>query len=132
MTNPQPLESCHFYVLAEGKFPTKQGIGEIKGDQVLGRECYQAVLALKENHKWTIEEKTPEIIEKLETIKLVEGSPEKTTQIRTNLNPETKEEIVSFLKDNLDVFAWRHEDMPRIPASIIQHRLKVDPEKKSV
>ena len=54
---------------------------------------------------WTIEEKTPEIIEKLETIELVEGSPEKTTQIGTNLNPETKEEIVSFLKDNLDVFA---------------------------
>ena len=63
---------------------------------------------------------------------MVEGSPEKTTQIRTNLNPETKEEIVSFLKDNLDVFAWRHEDMPGIPVSIIQHRLKVDPEKKSV
>ena len=101
------------------KFPTEQGVGEIKGNQVLGRECYQAVLASKENHTWTIEEKTPEIIEKLETIELVEGSPEKTTQIGTNLNPETKEEIVSFLKDNLDVFAWSHEDLPGIPASII-------------
>ena len=87
------------------KFPTEQGVGEIKGDQVLARECYQAVLASKENHTWTIEEKTPEIIEKLETIELVEGSPEKTTQIGTNLNLEMKEEIVSFLKDNLDVFA---------------------------
>ena len=54
------------------------------------------------------------------------------TQIGTNLNPETKEEIVSFLKDNLDVFAWSHENMPRIPASIIQHRLKVDSENKLV
>ena len=61
------------------KFPTTQGVGEIKGDQVLVRECYQAVLASKENHTWTIEEKTLEIIEKLETIELVEGSPEKTT-----------------------------------------------------
>ena len=87
------------------KFPTEQGVGEIKGDQVLARECYQAVLASKENHTWTIEKKNPEIIEKLETIELVEGSPEKTTQVGTNLNPETKEEIVSFLKDNLDVFA---------------------------
>ena len=52
-----------------------------------------------------IEEKTLEIIEKLETIELVEGSPEKMTQIGTNLNPETREEIISFLKDNLDVFA---------------------------
>ena len=79
-----------------------------------------------------MKKKNPEIIEKLETIELVEGSPEKTTQVGTNLNPETKEEIVSFLKDNLDVFAWSHEDMPGIPASIIQHRIKVDLEKKLV
>ena len=66
-----------------------------------------------------IEEKTSEIIEKLETVELVKGSPEKTTQIGTNLNAEMKKEIVSFLKDNLDVFAWSHEDMLGIPASII-------------
>ena len=63
--------------------------------------------------------KTPEIIENLEIVELVEGSPEKTTQIGTNLNAEMKKEIVSFLKDNLDVFAWSHEDMLGIPASII-------------
>ena len=56
----------------------------------------------------------------------------KKTQIGTNLSPETKEGIVNFLKDNLDVFAWSHEDMPGISASIIQHRLNVDPEKKLV
>lgn len=99
---------------------------------MLARECYQAVLASKENHTWTIEEKTPEIVEKLETIKLVEGSPEKTTQIGTNLSPRMKEGIINFLKDNLDVFAWSHENMLGIPVSLIQHRLNVDPEKKSV
>ena len=57
----------------------EQGVGEIKEDQVLARECYQAVLASRENHTWTIEEKTPEIVEKLETIELVEGSPTNTT-----------------------------------------------------
>ena len=41
------------------KFLTEYGVGEIKGDQVLARECYQAVLASKENH---IEEKTPEVM----------------------------------------------------------------------
>ena len=71
---------------------------------MLARECYQAVLASKENHTWTIEEKTPEIVEKLETIELVEGSPPKTTQIGMNLSPKTKEEIISFLKNNLDIF----------------------------
>ena len=32
------------------KFPTKNGVGEVKGDQVLAREYYQAMLAAKENH----------------------------------------------------------------------------------
>ena len=114
------------------KFPTEQGVGEIKGDQVLARECYQAVLASKENHMWTIEEKTPEIIENLETIELVEGSPKKMTQIGMNLSSEAKEGIVNFLNDNLDVFAWSHKDMPGILTGIIQHRLNVDPEKKPV
>jgi len=39
------------------KFLTKKGVGEAKGDQVLARECYQAMLAAKENHTWMIEEK---------------------------------------------------------------------------
>ena len=98
----------------------------------MARECYQVVLAAKENQMWTIEDKTPEIVEKLETIELVEGDPTKTTQVRTNLNPKTKEEIISFLKDNLDLFTWSHEDMPGISANVIQHRLNVDPEKKLV
>lgn len=36
------------------KFPTTHGIREIRGDQVLARECYQVVLAGKENHTWII------------------------------------------------------------------------------
>ena len=32
------------------KFPIKNGVREVKGDQVLARECYQVVLAIKENH----------------------------------------------------------------------------------
>ena len=98
----------------------------------MARECYQAVLAAKENHMWTIEDKTPEIVEKLETIELVEGDPAKMTQVGTSLSPKTKEEIIGFLKDNLDGFAWSHEDMPGIPTNVVQHCLNVDPEKKLV
>ena len=32
------------------KFPIKNGVREVKGDQELARECYQVVLAIKENH----------------------------------------------------------------------------------
>ena len=99
---------------------------------MLARECYQVVLASKENYTWIIEEKTPKIADKLETVGLAEGDPTKTTQVGTSLNLQTKKEIIRFLKDNLDVFAWSHEDMPDIPADIIQHHLHVDSEKKLV
>ena len=48
------------------------------------------------------------------------------------LSPQMKKEIVTFLKDNLDVFAWSHEDMPGIPVNIIRHCLNADHEKKPV
>ena len=58
-------------------------------------------------------------MEALEMIELVEGDPTKTTKVGTNLDLQTKKDIISFLKDNLDIFAWSHEDMPGILANII-------------
>ena len=49
-----------------------------------------------------------------------------------SLSPQTKKKIVNFLKENLDVFAWSHEDMLGILDNIIQHHLNVDPERKLV
>ncbi|XP_050241357.1 uncharacterized protein LOC126690287 [Quercus robur] len=114
------------------KFPTDNGIGEVKGDQVLARECYQAVLAGKENHMWMIEEKEEDRIEALETVELVEGNANKTTKIGTTLSPEMRTRLIRFLKENLDVFAWSHGDMPGISPEVIQHRLNMDSERKPV
>ena len=80
-------------------------MGVIEGDQVLARECYQAVMASKENHTWMIEEKNLEAVQALETIKLVKGKPKKVTTVGTSLDPSTKEKIVRFLRKNLDIFA---------------------------
>ncbi|XP_050258798.1 uncharacterized protein LOC126703764 [Quercus robur] len=106
--------------------------GEVKGDQVLARECYQAVLARKENHTWTIEEKEEDGVETLEAVELVEGNVDRTTRIGTTLSPEMRTRLIKFLKGNLDVFAWSHEDMPGISPEIIQHRLNVDANRKPV
>ena len=43
--------------------------------------------------------------EKLHTIELEDGHPEKTTKIGANLPPKMKESLVQFLKNNKDVFA---------------------------
>ena len=68
------------------KFPTEHGIGEVKGDQVLARECYQVVLAAKENHTWMIEEEEKEKVEALEMSELVDREPMKMKKIGMNLN----------------------------------------------
>ena len=62
------------------KFPTENGVSEVKVDQVLARECYQAVLAAKENHTWMIEEKEKDKVEALEIVELVEGEAMKTIE----------------------------------------------------
>ena len=76
------------------KFPTENGVGEVKGDQVLARECYQAVLAAKENHTWMIKEKEENKVEPLETVDLVEGEAAKMTRIGTTLSPEMRTRLV--------------------------------------
>ena len=114
------------------KFPIDNGVGEVKGDQVLARECYQAVLAAKENHTWVIEEKDKDKVEALEVVELVEGQVTKMTRIGTTLSPEMRARLIQFLKENLDVFAWSHEDMPGIAPEIIQHKLNVNPDRKPV
>ena len=113
------------------KFPTDNGVGEIRGDQILARECYQAVLATKENHTWMIGEEESKV-EALETVALVEDGTTKTTSIGTTLSPEMRTKLIEFLKENLDVFVWSHEDMPGISPKIIQHKLNVDPQRKPV
>ena len=72
---------------------------------MLARECYQAMLAIKENHTWIIEKKEEGNVEALETVELVDGETTKTTRIRTTLSIEMKSKLVQFLKENLDVFA---------------------------
>ncbi|XP_075640399.1 uncharacterized protein LOC142612168 [Castanea sativa] len=114
------------------KFPTEDGVGEAKGDQVLARECYQAVVATKENHTWTIEKEQEDKAEALEAVELVEGEVAKMTRIGTALSPEMRTKLIQFLRKNHDVFAWSHEDMPGISRQVIQHKLNVNPEKKPV
>ena len=114
------------------KFLTENGVGEVKRDQVLVRECYQAVLAAKENYTWMIEEREEDKVEALETVELVEGEENKMTKIGTMLSLEMRIRLVQFLKENLEVFAWSHEDMPGIFLEVIQHKLNVDPERKPV
>ena len=76
------------------KFPTDNGVGEAKRDQILARECYQAVLAVKENHTWVIKKEGENKMEALETVALVEDEITKMTRIGTTLSPEMRTRLI--------------------------------------
>ena len=116
------------------KSPTTHDIGEISGDQVLARECYQATLVSGENHTWTIEETkpVPESSEMPQEVEVVLGNPSKVLKIGSTLLASEKMKITNFLRENQDVFAWKNMDMLGIDRGVIQHRLNVNSECKPV
>ena len=65
-------------------------------------------------------------------MELVKADPSKTTKVEKKLQSSLKEEMMKFLKTNLDAFAWSHKDMLGIDDGVIEHLLNVDPMKKPV
>ena len=116
------------------KFPTTLKVREIRGNQVLVRECYQAALASSENRIWVINEPEPipKSSETPEEVEIIPRDSSRVLKIRTTLPTTEKEKMISFLRANQDVFTWRHEDMPGIDRKIIQHRLNINPEYKPI
>ena len=68
----------------------------------------------------------------LEDISLDEDDPGKSTRIGADLEGQIKKDLIHFLRENIDVFAWSHEDMSGIDPSVITHHLNVYPSSKPV
>ena len=58
---------------------------------------------------------------------VVGGNAEKFFQVGAKLPPQEKEELVEFLKRNIDVFAWDACNTPGIDPYFIWHHLNVNP-----
>ena len=79
-----------------------------------------------------IEEKEEDKVKALEEVELVDRMTTRMTRIGTTLSPEMRSRLVQFLKENLNVFTWSHEDMPSISPRVIEHKLNVNPKKKPI
>ena len=53
--------------------------------------------------------------------------PEKFFQLESQLPQQEREELVEFLKWNIDVFAWNTYEAPGVDPSFICHHLNVNP-----
>ena len=144
------MVSAVYYLIV--KFPIPTGVGYIKTDQAMARQCHiqaihlskQTVLELEETvtgdvlaiecdgSKINIEDldpredyPKPEPMEQTEEINISgEGG---TTQIGTRLSHDQKDEMTQLLKENSDVFTWSAAEMSGISPFVISHSLNINP-----
>ena len=121
------------------KFPTTSGVGMVRGDQRVARECYSASMKKKTVDNVYLDDldmcdevnTRPEPSEELEPI-LLDDNPEYLAYIGSKLAEYLRSPLSRFLRQNKDVFAWKQADMGGIDPTIITHRLNVSPSFKPV
>jgi hypothetical protein len=114
------------------KFPTEGGIGEVRGDQLAARKCYNISMKASDTTNLTVASVSKARGEPAEPVEEVSVGEGKVLQIGTCLNAEVRDSLIDFLRRNIEVFAWSHEDMPGISPEEIVHVLNVDPEARPV
>ncbi|KAK3034435.1 hypothetical protein RJ639_034672 [Escallonia herrerae] len=109
------------------KFPTENGVGEVKGDQAVARQCYMASCRNRANETLVIEDLRDETkvergkpAEDLFDIQLYPGNQEKTVRVGTGLSDDLKIKLVELLRSYSDIFAWTASDMPRVDPEAIR------------
>ena len=121
------------------KFPTTSGVGMVRGDERVARECYSASVKKKsvdniylDKHDMRDEVNTrPEPLEELEPVPL-DDNPEHLAYISSKLAEDLRSLLTHFLRQNKDVFAWKQADMGGIDPAIITHRLNISSSFKPV
>ena len=73
-------------------------------------------------------EKATEALDRVE----IDGNPDRFFMVGASLNQADRQQLISFILGNLDVFAWTPYDMPGVDPSVSQHRLNVDPKCKPI
>ncbi|KAG7559308.1 Ribonuclease H domain [Arabidopsis thaliana x Arabidopsis arenosa] len=113
------------------KFPTPNGVKTIWGSQKNSRMCFMAAHKLRNPIEEAREEKKP-TSDPVISISLDDERPDRCVEISSDLTEEIKTELVSFLKENINTFAWSAEDLPGVSIDVICHELNVDPSFKPI
>ena len=89
------------------KFPTNQGVGEVRGDQALARHCYNIALQRSDQSdlcpidgldaRDDLVEERGGPIEDLILIPLNDGNTEHVVKINSNLGEEVRTQLIDFL-----------------------------------
>ena len=121
------IPSAHHLMI---KFPTVSGVGMVRGDQRVARECYSASMKQKAVDNIYMDEldmrdevlTRPEPSKELEPVSL-DDDPDHLAYIGSKLAEDLKGLLTQFLRHNKDVFSWKQANMGGIEPTVITHRL---------
>ena len=137
-SSPNAIKAIPFAYHMVIKFPTTNGVGMVRADQRVARECYSASMKQKVVSSIYVDEldmrdevsTRREPLEELEPIQL--DDHEHLAYVGCKLAEDLRSLLIRFLKQNKDVFAWKQEDMGGIDPIIITHKLSVSQSFKPV
>ena len=96
------------------KFPTANGVGMVRGNQRIARECYSALMKQNMVDNIYMDEldirdevgTRPAPLEELELVQLGD-QPEQLVYIGSKLAEGIRSPLIRFLEQNMEVFAWK-------------------------
>jgi len=86
------------------------------------------------NSLWDIrfEQRKPPTENKVTQVNLGDEANSKPIIIRESLSPPEMEDLISFVREYINVFAWNYEDMPGLDPKVAMHCLNINPDAKPV
>ncbi|KAK3017186.1 hypothetical protein RJ639_007129 [Escallonia herrerae] len=125
-----PVASCSLDLSSphEVSYAKRGWICEGRSDAA--RKCY--VTSCRPEETFSIDDQRDEAtvrnaepVEALIHVSLAKGNDKRQVQIGFALESGLRDQLVSFIRSNMDIFAWSAADMPGIDPSMITHRLSV-------
>ncbi|CAA0839466.1 Unknown protein, partial [Striga hermonthica] len=135
------------------KYPVGENVGEVAGDQLTSRSCYQTTVS---NNKQMAErqlkgkevrpdrpggsrskeerrgqDKGKEKIdiqpgEEIEEIQMVQGCDDRKFRIGKDLGEPVRSKLINLIREFTDIFAYTTDELTGIEARVIEHRLNID------
>ncbi|GKD32251.1 reverse transcriptase domain-containing protein [Tanacetum coccineum] len=101
------------------KFPVEGGTVKLRSSRIIPMECAMI------SRPSTQPPEVGKIIEEKIRVAIHPEYPEQTIAIGSTLTEKGRKELCTWLRQNLDVFAWKPADMTGIPRNIAEHRLNI-------
>ena len=125
------------------KYPSKDQVEERVGRQSMARQCLMAAIRQQTGGEFSTSAEqgllqsrvpirsTDMVVEEArcwELEKVIIGYDEgQYFQVGVQLPPQEKEELIGFLRRNIDVFAWSAYETPRVDPNFICYRQNANP-----